>query len=87
VPDGSLTYGMYAKAKRILGHLEDLLASVTGSPKHFGAVAGEYAEAPEPDPGFDWIDDLGRTFDAMGDGTKSMYFKLEQFTESINIIC
>lgn len=39
---------------------------------------------PPPDPGFDWIDDLGRTFDAMGDGTKSKYFKLEQFKASID---
>lgn len=45
VPDGSLSNGMYAKAKRVLGHLEDILASVTESPKHFGAVAGEYAQA------------------------------------------
>jgi Domain of unknown function (DUF4157) len=39
---------------------------------------------PPPDPGFDWIDDLGRTFDAMGDGTKSKYFNLEQFKASID---
>jgi hypothetical protein len=39
---------------------------------------------PPPDPGFDWMDDLGRTFDAMGDGTKSKYFKLEQFKASID---
>jgi len=45
VPDGSLTNGVYAKAKRVLGHLEDLLASVTESPKYFGTVAGEYSEA------------------------------------------
>ena len=37
-----------------------------------------------PDPGFDWMDDLGRTFDAMGDGTKSKYFKLDQFKASID---
>jgi hypothetical protein len=39
---------------------------------------------PPPDPGFDWMDDLGRTFDAMGDGTKSKYFKLDQFKASID---
>lgn len=39
---------------------------------------------PPPDPGFDWKDDLGRTYDAMGDGTKSRFFKLEQFTSSID---
>ena len=39
---------------------------------------------PPPDPGFDWIDDLGRTFDAMGDGTKSKYFKFDQFKASID---
>jgi ribosomal protein S15P/S13E len=39
---------------------------------------------PPPDPGYDWADDLGRTYDAMGDGTKSNYFKLKQFTDSID---
>jgi hypothetical protein len=45
VPDGSLTGGLYAKSKRALGHIDDLVQSVTGAPRHFGAVAGEYAEA------------------------------------------
>jgi hypothetical protein len=45
VPAGSLTSGLYAKTKRVLGHLEDILQSVTDSPRYFGAVAGEYAEA------------------------------------------
>lgn len=39
---------------------------------------------PPPDPGHDWVDDLGRTYDALGDGTKSRYFRLEQFTRSID---
>jgi hypothetical protein len=39
---------------------------------------------PPPDPGYDWVDDLGRTYDAMGDGTKSQYFVQEQFTKSID---
>jgi hypothetical protein len=39
---------------------------------------------PPPDPGYDWVDDLGRTYDAMGDGTKSQFFKLQQFTNSID---
>jgi hypothetical protein len=39
---------------------------------------------PSPDPGFDWVDDLGRTFDAMGDGTKSKYFQLDRFKASID---
>jgi hypothetical protein len=39
---------------------------------------------PPPDPGYDWTDDLGRTYDAMGDGTKSRYFNLQQFTSSID---
>jgi hypothetical protein len=58
------------------------------------ATAGRVAAKPEfkgrtfhapppPDPGYDWLDDLGRTFDAMGDGTKSKYFKLDQFKASI----
>jgi hypothetical protein len=39
---------------------------------------------PPPDPGYDWIDDLGRKYDALGDGTKSKYFNLDDFTESID---
>jgi hypothetical protein len=39
---------------------------------------------PPPDPGYDWTDDLGRTYDAMGDGTKAPYFKLDDFTNSID---
>jgi hypothetical protein len=38
---------------------------------------------PPPDPGFDWVDDLGRTYDAMGDGTKAKYLNLADFKESI----
>jgi hypothetical protein len=45
VPDGSLTNGLYGRAKRVLGHIDDIVQSVTDSPRHFGAVAGEYAEA------------------------------------------
>jgi hypothetical protein len=39
---------------------------------------------PRPDPGFDWIDDLGRTFDAMRDGTMSKYFKFDKFKAAID---
>lgn len=39
---------------------------------------------PPPDPGFDWVDDLGRTFDAMGDGTTSKYFKFKSFKAAID---
>ncbi|HWN66998.1 MAG TPA: RNase A-like domain-containing protein [Haliangium sp.] len=45
VPDGSLTGGLYGKSKRALGHIEDLVQSVTESPRHFGVVAGDYADA------------------------------------------
>jgi hypothetical protein len=45
VPSGSLTGGAIAKAKRFVGHLEDILHSVTRSPQFFGEVAGEYAQA------------------------------------------
>jgi hypothetical protein len=45
VPSGSLTGGAVAKAKRFVGHLEDILRSVAESRNHFGEVAGEYAEA------------------------------------------
>ena len=45
VPDGSLTNGGYAKVKRAVGHIDDLVHSVTNSPAYFGDVAGEYADA------------------------------------------
>jgi hypothetical protein len=45
VPDGSLTGGAVAKVKRFVGHIEDILRSVTESRNHFGEVAGEYAQA------------------------------------------
>ena len=43
-----------------------------------------FTAAPQPDPGYDWVDDLNRTYDAMGDGTKSAYFDLKAFTDSVN---
>lgn len=45
VPSGSLTGGAVAKVRRFMGHLEDILRSVTESRHHFGEVAGEYAQA------------------------------------------
>jgi hypothetical protein len=45
VPDGSLTGGLHARARQALGHIDDLVQSVTDSPRHFGAVAGKYAVA------------------------------------------
>lgn len=45
VPDGSLTNGAVAGARRVFGHLEDILASVTDSPQYFTEVAGEYVQA------------------------------------------
>ncbi|MCY1069787.1 DUF4157 domain-containing protein [Nannocystis sp. RBIL2] len=45
VPDGSLTNGLVAKGRRALGHMQDILQSVTDSPRYLGVVAGEYAEA------------------------------------------
>lgn len=45
VPDGSLTNGAYAKAKRFVQHVVDILKSVTQSPHYFSEVAGEYAQA------------------------------------------
>jgi hypothetical protein len=44
----------------------------------------EFFGAPSPDPGYDWYDDLGRTYDAMGDGTKAAYYRRDQFTASID---
>lgn len=45
VPDGSLTGGAVAGARRVFGHLEDILASVTESPQFLAEVAGEYLQA------------------------------------------
>lgn len=45
MPSGSLTGGAVAKVKRFVGHLEDILASVTRSPQYSGEVAGEYGQA------------------------------------------
>jgi hypothetical protein len=45
VPSGSLTGGAVAKARRFVGHIEDILRSVTESRHHFSEVAGEYAQA------------------------------------------
>jgi hypothetical protein len=45
VPDGSLTGGAYAKVKRFVQHVVDIIDSVTRSPELFGEVAGEYAQA------------------------------------------
>lgn len=45
IPDASLTNGAFAKAKRFVGHISDLIASVTESRNHLGEVAGQYAQA------------------------------------------
>jgi hypothetical protein len=45
VPDGSLTNGVYAKAKRFARHILDIIKSVTQSPEFFAEVAGEFAQA------------------------------------------
>ncbi|HEX8110293.1 MAG TPA: hypothetical protein VF516_21325 [Kofleriaceae bacterium] len=45
VPDGSLTNGAYAKVKRFVQHVIDIIKSVTQSPHYFGEVGGEYAQA------------------------------------------
>jgi hypothetical protein len=45
VPSGSLTGGAVAKVKRFIGHLEDILRSVTESRHHLDEVGGEYAQA------------------------------------------
>ena len=44
VPSGSLTGGAVAKVKRFMGHLEDILRSVTESASHLDEVAGEFKE-------------------------------------------
>jgi len=45
VPSGSLTGGAVAKVKRFVGHIEDILRSVSESRHHLHEVAGEYAQA------------------------------------------
>jgi hypothetical protein len=45
VPSGSLTGGAVAKVKRFVGHIEDILRSVTEARHHLGEVAGDYAQA------------------------------------------
>lgn len=45
VPGGSLTGGAWAKVKRFAGHIDDIIMSAVQSPKYFGEVAGEYAQA------------------------------------------
>lgn len=45
VPSGSLTGGAVAGARRVFGHLEDIVASVTESPQYLADVAGEYLQA------------------------------------------
>jgi hypothetical protein len=44
VPDGSLSNGIYAKAKRFAAHLADILKSVTQSPQFLSEVSGEVAQ-------------------------------------------
>jgi hypothetical protein len=43
-----------------------------------------FTAPPPPDPGYDWVDDLGRTYDAMGDGTKAEFVNMDQFKASID---
>jgi hypothetical protein len=43
-----------------------------------------FSAPPLPDPGHDWVDDLGRTYDAMGDGTRAKHLRLPAFTRSID---
>jgi hypothetical protein len=51
----------------------------------FPEFNGRTFEAPPPpDPGYDWTDNLGNTYDAMGDGTKSKYFNSDDFKASID---
>ncbi|TCM48854.1 RHS repeat-associated protein [Kribbella sp. VKM Ac-2568] len=54
-----------------------------------GRLAGrsEYSGrtfSASPHEGADFLDDLGRTYDAMGDGTKAVYFKETDFLRSID---
>lgn len=44
VPDGSFSNGMYAKAKRFVQHVLDILQSVTDAPSYLDEVAGEFAQ-------------------------------------------
>ena len=52
---------------------------------HDPTFHGRVFSAPQPpDPGHDWVDDLGRTYDAMGDGTRAKYLSIPSFTRSID---
>jgi hypothetical protein len=39
---------------------------------------------PAGETAFDWMDDLGRKYDQMGDGTKSQFHKFDEFKEAID---
>lgn len=56
-------------------------ARVADDPQFDGRT---FSAPPPPDPGHDWTDDQGRTYDALGDGSKAQYFQLAQFTRSID---
>ncbi|MFD7846104.1 hypothetical protein ACFV4K_24565 [Nocardia sp. NPDC059764] len=43
-----------------------------------------FESPPPPDPGYDWYDDLGRKYDALGRGDKSEFHNFEKFKDSID---
>jgi hypothetical protein len=70
--------------------LDDSMKGIRASEQ---ATAKRLADRPEfagrkfskPKTGdADWEDDLGRTYDALGDGTKAQYFRWDQFKNSLD---
>jgi hypothetical protein len=47
-------------------------------------AARTFKAPPPPDPGYDWFDDQNKHWDALGDGSKKDFFKIDQFKASID---
>ncbi|WP_147296530.1 hypothetical protein [Nocardia farcinica] len=67
--------------KSLRAHEQATVARLAEDPRFAGRT---FKAPPPPDPGYDWYDDLGRHYDALGDGSTSQYFKLDEFTNSID---
>ncbi|TLF92277.1 hypothetical protein FEK35_30845 [Nocardia cyriacigeorgica] len=67
--------------KSLRPHEQATVARLAEDPRFAGRT---FKAPPPPDPGYDWYDDLGRHYDALGDGSNSQHFKLDQFTNSID---
>jgi hypothetical protein len=43
-----------------------------------------FSAAPQPDPGYDWVDDQHKHYDALGVGAAAKYYQFAQMKESID---